>query len=214
MTKLAGIFCILLISVVWTFSASAHEAAWVDGQNTKSPFMRIYGQALPPIGHVSFCRLNEGECMGDWQRADRIKLTAQRRQNLRDVNALVNRMIHPVSDQALYGQLEHWTYPAGEGDCEDFVLLKRRMLLERGWPASALLITVVRDENGEGHAILTARTADGDFILDNRSQEVLIWNRSAYRFVKRQSFHDPQVWVSLTPPGVEQSPQMSGTRSR
>jgi predicted transglutaminase-like cysteine proteinase len=73
---------------------------------------------------------------------------------------------------------------------------------------------VVRDENGEGHAILTARTADGDFILDNRNQDVLIWNRSDYRFVKRQSFHDPQVWVSLTPPGIGQPTQMSGTRSR
>jgi len=214
MTKLAGIVCILLISVVWAFSASAHETAWVDGQNINSPFMRIYGQALPPIGHVSFCRLNEGECTDVAEQADRIMLTPKRHQDLRDVNALVNRMVYPVSDQALYGRLEHWTYPSGKGDCEDFVLLKRRMLLERNWPASALLITVVRDENGEGHAILTARTADGDFILDNRNQDVLIWNRSDYRFVKRQSFHDPQVWVSLTPPGIGQPTQMSGTRSR
>ena len=38
----------------------------------------------------------------------------------------------------------------------------------RGWPESKLLITVVRDENNEGHAVLTVRTDEGDFILDNR----------------------------------------------
>ena len=212
--RAAGFVCTILVSVMLAFSASAHESKWVDGQNTKSPFMRIYGQALPPIGHVSFCRMNESECSSQNAGASRIALTSRRLRDLRDVNTLVNRMVVPVSDQDLYGRLEHWTYPADKGDCEDFVLLKRRLLLERGWPASALLITVVRDEHGEGHAILTARTSNGDYILDNRAQEVLLWNRSTYSFVKRQSFHDPQVWMSLTPPGHEPPQQVSGTRSR
>lgn len=214
MMRAIGFVCTILVSVMLAYSASARESKWVDGQNTNSPFMRIYGQALPPIGHVSFCRMNEGECLSQDSRSGRIELTSRRRRDLRDINALVNQMVLPISDQALYGRLEHWTYPAGKGDCEDFVLLKRRMLLERGWPASALLITVVLDEKGEGHAILTARTADGDFILDNRDSKILLWHRSAYSFVKRQSLHDPQIWMSLTPPGLDQPQQVSGIRSR
>ena len=54
-----------------------------------------------------------------------------------------------MTDLDLYGRIEHWTYPAAMGDCEDYVLLKRRLLRERGWPSSALLITVVRDENNK-----------------------------------------------------------------
>jgi len=44
------------------------------------------------------------------------------------------------------------------------------MLLEAGWPRQALLITVVRDKRGDGHAVLTVTTDRGDFILDNQKQ--------------------------------------------
>ena len=71
--------------------------------------------------------------------------------------------------------------------------------MELGWPASALLITVVRDERGEGHAVLTARTAQGDFILDNKTDEIKVWHRTRYDFVMRQSYLNPRVWMSLDP---------------
>ena len=34
----------------------------------------------------------------------------------------------------------------GYGDCENYVLLKRRLLIQSGWPREVLLVTVVRDE--------------------------------------------------------------------
>ncbi len=46
----------------------------------------------------------------------------------------------------------------GYGDCEDYALLKRKMLMQAGWPREALLMTVVRDKKGEGHAVLTVKT--------------------------------------------------------
>ena len=58
--------------------------------------------------------------------------------------------------------------PRTKGDCEDYALLKRHTLIRKGWPVGSLLLTVVRDEKGEGHAVLTARTKQGDFILDNK----------------------------------------------
>ncbi len=54
--------------------------------------------------------------------------------------------------------VEKWSYPEdGKGDCEDYVLLKRRMLMQAGWLREALLITVVRERNGDGHALLLTR---------------------------------------------------------
>jgi len=77
------------------------------------------------------------------------------------------------------------------------VLLKRKMLIDAGWPREALLITVVRDKKGEGHAVLTVKSDKGEFVLDNQNEEVLAWTETGYRFVKRQSQSDPNLWVSL-----------------
>src|SRR6478735_107663 len=112
-----------------------------------------------------------------------------------------------------YGKVEVWTYPSGKGDCEDYVLLKRRMLIERGWPESTLLITVVRDENNEGHAVLTVRTDVGDLVLDNKRQQIVRWTDTPYTFVKQQSERNPLVWSSLTPPNGDSS-QTTASHSR
>ena len=64
-----------------------------------------------------------------------------------------------MTDIEHWGVVERWNYPDdGYGDCEDYVLLKRRMLMQAGWPREALLITVVRDKKGDGHAVLTVKT--------------------------------------------------------
>jgi predicted transglutaminase-like cysteine proteinase len=100
-----------------------------------------------------------------------------------------------------WGMIDRWNYPDdGYGDCEDYVLLKRRMLMQAGWPRQALLITVVRDHNDEGHAVLTVKTDKGEFILDNQTQDILLWSETGYHFIKRQSQTDPNVWVSLGDP--------------
>jgi predicted transglutaminase-like cysteine proteinase len=100
-----------------------------------------------------------------------------------------------------WGVVERWSYPDdGKGDCEDYVLLKRRMLIKAGWPREALLITVVRDTKGDGHAVLTVKTDKGDFVLDNQAENVLLWSDTGYRFVKRQSQSDQNVWVALGDP--------------
>ena len=39
----------------------------------------------------------------------------------------------------------------------------------------------------------------GDFILDNMVGEVRLWDETGYKFVKRQSQTDPNVWVSVGP---------------
>ena len=143
-----------------------------------------------------------------------LTLTKDDWSTLRDVNRRVNRRITAVTDRDNYGMNEFWTFPnaAKAGDCEDFVLLKRRVLTDLGFPENALLITVVLDEKGEGHAVLTVATTAGDYILDNRRNDIRPWTQANYRFLKRQSFRDPSRWVSLVEDG-QQQPASASTRS-
>jgi predicted transglutaminase-like cysteine proteinase len=174
--------------------------------------MRVFGPAQAPYGFVNFCERTPRECLQGPQEEQRFDLTPERLSQLETVNTAINREIAPVTDIELYGVADYWTVPRRQGDCEDYVLLKRKRLMELGWPASALLITVVRDERGDGHAVLTARTQQGDFILDNKTDEIKLWYQVPYRFVMRQSYLNPRVWLSLDVKGRHQSLPLAGVR--
>jgi predicted transglutaminase-like cysteine proteinase len=98
---------------------------------------------------------------------------------------------------------EFWTYPAGYGDCEDFALAKRRQLIEAGWEPSTLLMAVVRESNGDGHAVLMVRTDRGDLVLDNKDGMIRVWTETPYQYVKRQSQEHAAVWVDIVDDRVE-----------
>lgn len=159
--------------------------------------MSVIGKASPPIGHYQFCKAYASECKPLKRDAGPAALTEDKWRTLLDVNYTVNTEITPMTDQELYGVEEYWTYPTTAGDCEDFVLLKRKMLMQKGFDASDLLITVVLQPNGEGHAVLTVRTDRGDYILDNMRNKVLPWMDTEYTYLKRQDSSDPSRWVKL-----------------
>ncbi len=161
-------------------------------------FAKEFSQSLPPVGFVKFCALNPAECKSVGRRADRLAMQSQHWAALYQVNTHINTKIAPISDQELYGEVERWAYPVDAGDCEDYLLLKKRELEKLGFDSGALLITVVLDERREGHAVLTVATNAGDFILDNRRNEILLWSETGYSFLKRQSQQDPRRWMALT----------------
>jgi predicted transglutaminase-like cysteine proteinase len=164
-------------------------------------FISLGEAARAPIGWIEFCAENPRECATRATAPRDVVLTAQAWKDLTRVNLWVNGHVKPMTDLEHYGVVEKWAYPDdGYGDCEDYVLLKRRMLMQSGWPREALLITVVRDKHGDGHAILTVKTDRGEFILDNQIDEILLWSDTGYRFVKRQSQADPNVWIALGDP--------------
>jgi len=155
-------------------------------------------EAPPLAGWVEFCNRTPDECVVDESQPDILSLTDELAVLLNSVNLTVNRALIPVTDQNHWGLLDLWGYPTdGMGDCEDYQLLKRKMLREAGLPHRALRMTVVIDENGEGHAVLTVRTNRGDLILDNKTDEVLEWFRTGYRYIKRESA-EATAWVYLT----------------
>lgn len=159
--------------------------------------MQVTGKANPPIGHYEFCQSYRSECVPT--NADRsvLVLNEERWRKILEVNYTVNSTITPMTDQEIYGVEERWAYPRTVGDCEDFVLLKRKLLMSQGISASNLLITVVLQPNGEGHAVLTVRTDRGDFVLDNMRSKVMLWSETEYTYLKRQSVDDPGAWVKL-----------------
>ena len=155
---------------------------------------------LAPIGWVEFCghAANAGDCSVDELPGETVRAHARTRRLLARINRNVNAAVAPMSDLDNYGVEEVWTYPdAGRGDCEDYVLLKRRLLIEAGLPRQALLVTVVREANGDGHAVLTVVTDQGDLILDNKRDDIRLWNATGYDYVKRQSAESPNQWVDL-----------------
>lgn len=176
--------------------------------------LRTYDQTLPPIGHVGFCQRYPDDCRGEGSSTAPVPLTQRALRELQEINDRVNAIVEPATDQDIYGEVERWEYPAGKGDCEDYVLLKQRLLVQRGWPRGALLIAVVLDENGEGHAVLAVRTTAGDLILDNKRRDIALWNAVPYTFVKLQSSADPRLWRSASPPDGRDSSRVSGTRSK
>ena len=164
-------------------------------------YVTVMNETRAPIGWIDFCTQYPRECAGGSTQPRDVVLSPRAWRDLQEVNTWVNNAIKPMTDMDHWGVVEKWSYPDdGYGDCEDYVLLKRRMLIQAGWPREALLITVVRDRKDEGHAVLTVKTDKGDFILDNQAENIVLWSQTGYRFVKRQSQADPNVWVSLGDP--------------
>jgi predicted transglutaminase-like cysteine proteinase len=194
----------------WSSAAFAEPMGLPRGQDRASPYMRVFGVTQPPYGFVEFCQRTPEECKPGPPEEQRFSATPERLSELHSINQAVNHEIAAATDLEIYGQTEYWTLPTARGDCEDFALLKRKRLLARGWPASALLITVVRDEKGEGHAVLAVRTMQGDFILDNKMDEVRIWHRTPYDFVMRQSYLNTRVWMSLDPKAANTTLPLAG----
>ena len=180
------------------FLLSAAALALVPQIAAANSFMMSNGRTTQPVGHYELCQQMPTECRQVTQARKPVELTRKLWAKIVDVNNLVNTMVTPRTDQEIWGVEERWSYPTqGIGDFEDYVLEKRRLLMKAGIPAGNLMITVVRQPNGDGHAVLTARTSLGDFVLDNLEPRVLAWTDTQYRYLKRQSDQNSGVWVSI-----------------
>lgn len=164
-----------------------------------SSFAAVGEATSVPYGWVDFCGRRPEECaLGKLKPLD-VKMTKAAWGQLNRINKRVNDAIEPMTNLAHWGTtLDHWDYPIdGKGDCKVYALYKRKLLIEAGFPRQALLMTVVRDLEGEGHAILTVKTDRGEFVLDNLVDDIRPWNANGYTYIKRQAQDDPNVWLDL-----------------
>jgi predicted transglutaminase-like cysteine proteinase len=187
--KTMGFAAAFFVAALGANSASASEA-----------FMTTGGLTSQPIGHYEFCKRLPDECNIRSRNVMPEKMNHDFWQLIVNVNSDDNHKIKPLTDMEIYGVEEYWAYPDKVGDCEDYVLLKRRDLMQAGISPANLLITVVRKPDGEGHAVLTVRTDKGDFVLDNLVDGVKNWSETEYTYLKRQATNNTGRWVSIEAP--------------
>jgi predicted transglutaminase-like cysteine proteinase len=157
--------------------------------------MEVRGYAFPPPAFKTFCAKEPLLC-STTGKTKAIDLTPERLEELKAVNKAANNQVKERSDAEVAGRHDDWRVADGVGDCEDFAILKKQMLMARGWPASALLLTVAWS-GWEGHTVLTVRTSKGDLILDNRTSAIRDWSRTPYRYFARQSQNDHGTWTRI-----------------
>jgi len=140
--RLGGVAVVAIVATMFTLPVAMASQSMVIG-----------GFTPLPIGHYDFCKSHRAECEIRSQDVGPAHMTTKLWQEIASVTLTVNEKIKPMSDLDLYGQDEFWAYPdSGFGDCEDYALEKRRLLINSGIPVSDLLMTVVRKPDGEGHA--------------------------------------------------------------
>ncbi|HQZ12487.1 MAG TPA: transglutaminase-like cysteine peptidase [Devosia sp.] len=108
---------------------------------------------------------------------------------LQKVNDWVNRSIKPQNDEGA----DSWDANATVGDCEDYVLVKRRRLIKAGIPPSALRIAFVETRSGVGPAVLVVNTTREQYALDNLTRTIKPLKQTGYRVVSMQTAN-PAKW--------------------
>ncbi|MBL8578905.1 MAG: transglutaminase-like cysteine peptidase [Mesorhizobium sp.] len=189
MTKLTGTS--LLLSMVMGLGA------WVGVAQAEPAYMPTGGRTTQPIGHYELCQREAIECNQKTPKKAPVELTRQLWSSMIEINNAVNAAVEPRTDMDIWGKEEVWSYPTNVGDCEDYALEKRRRLMEIGVAPGDLLITVARQPNGDGHAVLTVRTSRGEFILDNLEGKVKLWTETPYTYLKRQSERNSGAWIAI-----------------
>lgn len=132
-----------------------------------------------------------------------IRLTPTTWAQINKINRKVNRAITSRTDLEIYGQGEVWATPLGDaqrfGDCEDYVLEKRRALIAAGFPPKALSIAVVLTPRKERHAVLLVNGEAGEYVLDNLNSWVTPWDKTEYLWRERQVAGSANHWASVQP---------------
>jgi predicted transglutaminase-like cysteine proteinase len=170
-------------------------AAW---QGTKIAYASV-GQATvrPPLAWPDYCARHPSDCTIDLTQPVTVVLDSQMLKEVQSIDASVNATVQPITDLDHWRVQDRWDLAEdGYGDCEDYALRKRRMLVRAGIPRRAMLMTVVKDQHGAGHAVLMIRTDQGDLILDDMNDRIVVWSQTGYAFVKRESQYTAG-WVNI-----------------
>ena len=182
--------------------ASTHQPAFDPAQKAlrgPSGFGRREGTVPPPYSSSARAGMPDRDA-GPTDAQVRLSLTAADRQRIDALNRHFNRYIRRASDQRQYGVDDYWATPTDlspSGDCEDYVLAKRRGLIDLGYDPKAFSIALVVTPWGEDHAVLLMSTTTGEVVLDNLSQGIVGWDQTNYRWVKRQVPGRSLEWVQI-----------------
>lgn len=152
------------------------------------PRATVSKPALPPLAFADFCMRNGAQCRSNSRSGAIVNATPEAMVAIEQVNRQVNALIRPSDKEGA------WRVDPATGNCNDYVVSKQHALLARGFPSSALLISVVKTPAGEGHLVLLVKTDQGDLVLDNLTGEVRAAAETPYFWIKRQTSADPWQW--------------------
>lgn len=208
-SRVRGYRSCLIAAAIGLAATAAQGQSHSAGVPVASAPITADGDARAPYAWTDFCKRTPAECAVNTQEADSVELTTKLWKAIVATNLKANREIEAITDQDHWGMVDRWDIPQdGKGDCEDYVLLKRKRLAEAGVPRRAMRVTVVIDEENAGHAVLMIRTDRGDFILDNKRNAILPWSQTGYTYVKRES----QVRIGWTSLGGLSTPTVASLR--
>lgn len=191
---------VLIATILVAAISGASSATALTSQVGARTYMVRAGAGEPvlaPFEHVRFCMRQPEQCAAVSRGGDVIALDDFTRDELHAVNRSVNAGIYPERKTDRSRFEGEWAIHPVRGDCNDYAVTKRSELIQRGYPSSALLLSVVQTGSGEGHLVLLVRTSSGDLVLDNLSSALRPWQATGYRWLSRQSDLNPQYWVSI-----------------
>jgi predicted transglutaminase-like cysteine proteinase len=177
------------VAGLWLLAMCEFAAATAE-----APRMAAGEFALAPIQFVVFC-LRKPERCAPSNDVRLITLDQAWQGQIESINLEVNRSIVPLA----HPPEVPWQDDATAGDCNEYALKKRSLLLDLGFPSSALLLAVAVLPSREAHLVLVVVTDQGDFVLDNLRVRMVRWDRLPYRWIKRSSPRDPQRWEFIVP---------------
>lgn len=176
-----------------TLSVATTSIATVVAEDTGSVGASLQNASfldtsIIPIGDTPF---ND-----DWKRVSEARIALpqsdflpflaehSRMEQLAQVNRWANAAIIETDDLQTYGVTDYWATAdealrAGQGDCEDFAILKYQALLALGFHPDDMWLTLARDTvRRADHALLIVRV-DGQLIaLDNSTDAILAAHQS------------------------------------
>ncbi len=132
---------------------------------------------------------------------ERLNMTPDAWRQVNGVNDRANTRIAYTPDRNQYARNDYWNEApaagAARGDCEDYVLTKRRELIASGVSPDALSVAIVQTPRGETHSVLVMATRDGDYVLDNINPRIVRWDQTGYRWISRQAPGAVFDWVAV-----------------
>ncbi|QOG21663.1 hypothetical protein FOM02_34575 [Bradyrhizobium sp. SEMIA] len=148
---------------------------------------------LPPVQFTAFCAKYPSDCNPRRARSG----AGLELRKIQFANSIVNAQIAP-SERSKNG----WDLYPSEGDCGDYAVSKRHLLLSLGGSSSQLLLAEVRHRNsGEHHLILIVLYEGSVLALDNLYEYVLPFGDAVrqYQFLRIASPDNPNVWRTSLP---------------
>lgn len=182
-------------ALVWAAATAILFIASTQGASASNEFIQHKGGAPAPDGAEAICNTYSWACA---KASAQTAISSNELQRVSAVNARINHSVRAIEDDQQYGVTEYWALPTrAGGDCEDFALLKKRELMSLGIDPRRLLIATVLDRQRNPHAVLVFRSAKGDLVLDNLTDQIRSWRDTRYVFLQMQDPDRPTGWVNV-----------------